>query len=103
MSESENQANSTPEANTSPFAEAIAIIFEGNGLGDRATLKPQNITECAKDAGENRLLTAELGVRRFFLTLSPALKGRLVGEDRIEDDEVRIHFAVNPIGEPLKK
>lgn len=103
MSEAENQANSSTEASTDRFAEAIAIILEGNGMGDRASLKPQGITECAKDASDNRLVSAELGVRRFFLTLSPALKGRLVGEDRIEDDEVRIHFAVNPIGEPLKK
>ena len=36
------------------------------------------------------------------MTLSPALKGRLVGEDRIEDDEVRIHFNTNAIGDPLK-
>lgn len=103
MSEADNQAELNKAEDTSRFAEAIAIILEGNGFGDRATLQPQNILECAKDGGENRLLSAEIGIRRFFLTLSPALKGRLVGEDRIEDDEVRIHFAVNPIGEALKK
>jgi hypothetical protein len=49
------------------------------------------------------LLRGDVGTRRFFVTLSPALKGRLVGEDQIEDDAVRQHFGVNIIGETLKK
>jgi hypothetical protein len=85
------------------FAEAVAKILEANGLGDRASVMPTTVIECAKDALENRLLAADVGTRRFFVTLSPALKGRLVGEDRVEDDEVRQHFEVNIIGESLKK
>jgi hypothetical protein len=81
-------------------AEAIATILEANGLGDRATLLNANVKQCTADAAGNRLMTAEIGNRRYFVTLSPALKGRLVGEDRIEDEEVRLHFGVNIIGEP---
>lgn len=82
-------------------ADAVAAILEANGLGDRAILASAQISECASDAGGNRLLLAEVGNRRYFVTLSPALKGRLVGEDRIEDEEVRLHFSVNIIGSPL--
>lgn len=86
-----------------PFAEAVAKILEANGLGDRPSMMPTTVVECAKDGGDNRLLLAEVGTRRFFVTLSPALKGRLVGEDGIEDDAVRQHFEVNIIGGTLKK
>jgi hypothetical protein len=97
-----------PETQPSPhdplrFAESVAKILEANGLGDRSSLMPTTVVECAKDANGNRLLQAEVGTRRFYVTLSPALKGRLVGEDRVEDEEVRQHFDVNIIGETLKK
>ncbi len=84
------------------FSEPVAIILESNGIGDKAKNAPSQIVECAKDPIGNRLIRADVGTRRFFMTLSPALKGRLVGEDRIEDDEVRIHFNTNAIGDPLK-
>lgn len=84
----------------SNYADAVATILEANGLGDRAALLNAALAECACDAGGNRLVRAEVGKRRYFVTLSPALKGRLVGEDRIEDEEVRLHFGVNLIGEP---
>lgn len=102
---SDEIAQSSPDSQqvNSQFAEPISIILEANGLGDRMKLSPNNIIECAKDTGNNRLLMAEVGTRRFFVTLSPALKGRLVGEDRIEDEEVRQHFEVNLIGMSLKK
>lgn len=103
MSVETNSAHQNEQQEASPFAEAVAKILEANGLGDRQSLTPSTVTECAKDAGENRLLLAEVGTRRFFVTLSPALKGRLVGEDNIEDDAVRQHFEVNIIGGTLKK
>ena len=84
-----------------PRVEAIAAILEANGIGARASLKVGKIEERASDAGGNRLLRAEVGNRRYFIVLSPALWGRLVGrEDGIEDDEVRAHFNVNYVGEP---
>ena len=89
-------------ASIDQFSEPIAIILESNGIGDKATTAPSQIVECAIDASGNRLIRADFGTRRFFMTLSPALKGRLVGEDRIEDDEVRIHFQTNVIGDLLK-
>lgn len=97
------QSQEPTEADSNPFALPVALILEANGLGDRASLLPTDVTECAVDASNNRLLRAEVGTRRFFVTLSPALKGRLVGEDRIEDDEVRQHFEVNVVGDSLKK
>lgn len=103
MSDQTNPADQNDPQDALRFAESVARILEANGLGDRPSLMPTSIVECAKDALENRLLVAEIGARRFFVTLSPALKGRLVGEDRIEDDEVRQHFEVNIIGETLKK
>ena len=90
------------EFSVDELIEPIAIILDSNGIGDKATNAPNQIVECAKDATGNRLIRADVGIRRFFMTLSPALKGRLVGEDRIEDDEVRIHFNTNAIGDPLK-
>jgi hypothetical protein len=97
-------SESTIETPTSidQFSEPVAIILESNGIGDKAKNAPSQIVECAIDATGNRLIRADVGTRRFFITLSPALKGRLVGEDRIEDDEVRIHFNTNAIGDPLK-
>jgi len=94
-------AEQTPQARQ--YAEAVATILEGNGLGDRNDLIAEQIEERARDAGGNLLLRAEVGNRRYFVTLSPALRGRLVGEDRIEDEEVRIHFEVNIVGDPLPK
>lgn len=85
------------------FAESVAKILEANGLGDRASLVPSAVKECAKDYNGNRLLRGDVGARRFFVTLSPAFKGRLVGEDQVEDDAVRQHFGVNIIGETMKK
>lgn len=82
-------------------SDAVASILEANGLGNRSALASADLTECACDDGGNRLLLAEVGNRRYFVTLSPALKGRLVGEDRIEDEEVRLHFGVNVIGNVL--
>jgi hypothetical protein len=95
MTEQTSQSNA--------YGDAVAAILEANGLGERATLANAQVTECTTDAGGNRLLMAEVGKCRYFLTLSPALKGRFVGEDRIEDEEVRLHFGVNIIGEPLAK
>ena len=84
-----------------PRATAITAILEANGVGDRASLKIKSIEERASDPGGNRLLLAEVGNHRYFVVLSPALRGRLVGtEDGIEDEEVRAHFNVNLIGEP---
>ena len=103
MSEELSQTEHNTKQEPSPFADPVATILEANGLGERAAMTPSQVVECAKDAGDNRLLMAEVGTRRFFLTLSPALKGRLVGEDRIDDEEVRLHFEVNIIGSLLKK
>ncbi|MFN7930969.1 MAG: hypothetical protein U0Y68_24190 [Blastocatellia bacterium] len=103
MSEERSPVPQDDPQPASQFAEAVAKILEANGLGDRFSMMPTMVTECAKDAGENRLLLAEVGTRRFFVTLSPAMKGRLVGEDNIEDDAVRQHFEVNIIGGTLKK
>lgn len=103
MSEQVSPTISDDSQDALRFAESIAKILEANGLGDRVSLTPTMVIECAKDAGDNRLLLAEVGTRRFFVTLSPALKGRLVGEDNIEDDAVRQHFEVNVIGGTLKK
>lgn len=103
MSEPTNPTEQHDSDDTLRFAESVAKILEANGLGDRISLMPTTVVECAKDAGDNRLLLAEVGTRRFYVTLSPALKGRLVGEDGIEDDAVRQHFEVNIIGGTLKK
>ena len=103
MSEPLSSTNQDEQQDTLRFAEPVAKILEANGLGDRVSLMPTAVIECAKDASENRLLLAEVGTRRFFITLSPALKGRLVGEDNIEDEAVRQHFEVNIIGGTLKK
>ena len=103
MSEQVSSTISDDPQDSLRFAESVAKILEANGLGDRISLTPTTVIECAKDATENRLLLAEVGTRRFFITLSPALKGRLVGEDNIEDDAVRQHFEVNVIGGTLKK
>ena len=84
-----------------PRAHAISAILEANGVGSRSNLHVKNIEERASDPGGNRLLLAEVGNHRYFVVLSPALRGRLVGtEDGIEDDEVRAHFKVNLVGEP---
>ncbi len=85
------------------FAESVANILEANGLGDRLAMMPTTVIECAKDDNGNWLLRSDVGTRRFFVTLSPAFKGRLVGEDQVEDDAVRQHFGVNIIGETMKK
>ncbi len=102
MPESTPETSKVEESDIAQFSEPIAVILESNGIGDKATIAPSQIVECAVDASGNRLLRADVGTRRFFVTLSPALKGRLVGEDRIEDDEVRIHFNTNIVGDPLK-
>ncbi len=102
MSESTLGTSNAGEFSVDQLIEPIAIILDSNGIGDKATNAPSQIVECATDASGNRLIRADVGTRRFFMTLSPALKGRLVGEDRIEDDEVRIHFNTNAIGDPLK-
>jgi hypothetical protein len=84
-----------------PCAEAVIAILEANGVGERANLQVKHIEERASDAGGNRLLLAEVGNRHYFIVLSPALKGRLVGtDDGIQDEEVRAHFNVNLIGKP---
>ena len=103
MSDQMNTSQPNDSQNELPFAESVAKILEANGLGDRASLMPSVVIECALDANGNRLLRGDVGARRFFVTLSPALKGRLVGEDQVEDDAVRQHFGVNIIGEALKK
>ncbi len=84
------------------FLAPISQILESNDIGDKATMAPSQVKVCAKDSTGNFLVSAEVGFRRFFMTFSPALKGRLVGEDRIEDEEVRIHFQTNIIGDPLQ-
>lgn len=103
MSDLTNPSSSTDSTDEHQFAESVAKILEANGLGDRASLMPTQIIECAVDDNGNRLLRGDVGARRFFVTLSPALKGRLVGEDQVEDEAVRQHFGVNIIGEALKK
>lgn len=103
MSEQTSPAIQDDQQDPLRFAEYVAHILEANGLGERISLLPTTVVECAVDASGNRLLLAEVGTRRFFVTLSPALKGRLVGEDNIEDDAVRQHFEVNVIGGSLKK
>jgi hypothetical protein len=103
MSELTNPTSQQDSHDEHQFAESVAKILEANGLGDRGSLMPTTVVECALDNNGNRLLRGDVGSRRFFVTLSPALKGRLVGEDQIEDDAVRQHFGVNIIGETLKK
>ncbi len=84
-----------------PCANAIAAILEANGIGERASLKIKKIEERASDSEGNRLLMAEVGNHCYFVVLSPALKGRLVGGDEgIYDENVRDHFGVNLMGEP---
>jgi len=85
---------------TDPRVSAIAAILEANGLGDRASLDIRKIEERATDSAGNRLLMTEAGKRRYFILLSPTLRGRLVGQDSIDDEEVRAYFKVNSIGEP---
>ncbi len=85
-----------------PSANAIASILEANGIGERTSLKIKNIEERASDSEGNRLLMAEVGNYCYFVVLSPALKGRLVGDDGgIYDENVRDHFRVNLMGEPF--
>jgi hypothetical protein len=85
-----------------PSANAIASILEANGIGERASLNIKNIEERASDSEGNRLLMAEVGNHCYFVVLSPALKGRLVGDDGgIYDENVRDHFGVNLMGEPF--
>ncbi|MBL8207373.1 MAG: hypothetical protein JNM09_24280 [Blastocatellia bacterium] len=103
MSELTNPSGPNDSNDEPQFAESVAKILEANGLGDRISLTPTTVIECAIDNNGNRLLRGDVGSRRFFVTLSPALKGRLVGEDQVEDDAVRQHFGVNIIGEILKK
>lgn len=103
MSDMTNPSIQSSPNDEHQFAESVAKILEANGLGDRASLMPTTVIECAVDEQGNRLLRGDVGVRRFFVTLSPALKGRLVGEDQVEDDAVRQHFGVNIIGETMKK
>ena len=103
MSEQISSANPEEQLDALRFADSVAKILEANSLGDRISMTPTMVVECAKDATDNRLLLAEVGTRRFYVTLSPALKGRLVGEDGIEDEAVRQHFEVNIIGGTLKK
>jgi hypothetical protein len=103
MSELTNPSSQITPDEENQFAESVAKILEANGLGDRASLMPATVIECAVDEHGNRLLRGDVGIRRFFVTLSPAMKGRLVGEDQVEDDAVRQHFGVNIIGGALKK
>ena len=103
MSDQMNTSQPNDSKDAPLFAESVAKILEANGLGDRISLTPSVVIECAVDTNGNRLLRGDVGTRRFFVTLSPALKGRLVGEDQVEDDAVRQHFGVNIIGEALKK
>lgn len=103
MSDQTNPSSQNDSQDEHLFAESVAKILEANGLGDRASLMPTVVIECAKDYNGNRLLRGDVGTRRFFVTLSPAFKGRLVGEDQVEDDAVRQHFGVNIIGETMKK
>ncbi len=103
MSDQTNPSSQNDAHDEHQFAESVAKILEANGLGDRASLMPTVVIECAVDYNGNRLLRGDVGTRRFFVTLSPAFKGRLVGEDQVEDDAVRQHFGVNIIGETMKK
>ncbi len=103
MSDQTNPSSPNDSHDEHLFAESVAKILEANGLGDRVSLMPTVVIECAKDDNGNRLLRGDIGTRRFFVTLSPAFKGRLVGEDQVEDDAVRQHFGVNIIGETMKK
>ena len=103
MSDQTNPSNQNNSHDEDQFAESVAKILEANGLGDRAAMTPTVVIECAKDYNGNRLLRGDVGTRRFFVTISPAFKGRLVGEDQVEDDAVRQHFGVNIIGETMKK
>ncbi len=103
MSEQTNPSSPNDSNDEHQFTESVAKILEANGLGDRAAMTPSTVIECAKDENGNRLLRGDVGTRRFFVTLSPALKGRLVGEDQVEDDAVRQHFGVNIIGDTIKK
>ena len=103
MSDQTNPSSQNDAHDEDQFAESVAKILEANGLGDRMAMMPTTVIECAKDYNGNRLLRGDVGTRRFFVTISPAFKGRLVGEDQVEDDAVRQHFGVNIIGETMKK
>jgi hypothetical protein len=102
MSDATKTPANTEVSDVTCFLVPISLILESNDIGDKATMAPSLVKVCAKDSEGNFLVSAEVGFRRFFMTFSPALKGRLVGEDRIEDEEVRIHFNTNIIGDPLK-
>ncbi len=103
MSDQTNPISQNDSHDEEQFAGSVAQILEANGLGDRVAMTPTTVIECAKDNNGNRLLRGDIGTRRFFVTISPAFKGRLVGEDQVEDDAVRQHFGVNIIGETMKK
>lgn len=102
MSEPIVENSAVEETDVDQFFGPITSILESNGIGEKGSFTLTQVALCAKDASGNMLLRADVGVRRFFMTMTPAMKGRLVGEDKIEDDEVRMHFNTNIIGNPLK-